>query len=73
MALFARIATPQVRLTKDPNTYFFFLDHLSEESPFRLEDDTSWDTNIELGVYWGLSWSTATRRSTASRRTPRRS
>jgi Ca-activated chloride channel family protein len=54
MALFARIATPQVRLTKDPNTYFFFLDHLSEESPFRLEDDTSWDTNMELGVYWGL-------------------
>jgi Ca-activated chloride channel family protein len=54
MALFARIATPQVRLTKDPNTYFFFLDHLADESPFRLEDDTSWDTNMELGVYWGL-------------------
>jgi Ca-activated chloride channel homolog len=54
MALFARIATPQVRLTKDPNTYFFFLDHLGEESPFRLEDDTSWDTNTELGIYWGL-------------------
>jgi Ca-activated chloride channel family protein len=54
MALFARIATPQVRLTKDPNTYFFFLDHLNDESPFRLEDDTSWDTNTELGVYWGL-------------------
>jgi Ca-activated chloride channel family protein len=54
MALFARIATPQIRLTRDPNTYFFFLDHLSEESPFRLEDDTSWDTNTELGIYWGL-------------------
>src|ERR1700730_7510997 len=54
MALFARIATPQIRLTKDPNTYFFFLDHLSEEAPFRLEDDTSWDTNTELGIYWGL-------------------
>ena len=54
MALFARIATPQVRLTKDPNTYFFFLDHLGEDSPFRLEDDTSWDTNTELGIYWGL-------------------
>ena len=53
MALFARIATPQVRLTKDPNTYFFFLDHL-HESPFPLEEDTSWDTNIELGVNWGL-------------------
>lgn len=53
MALFARIATPQVRLTKDPNTYFFFLDHL-KESPFPLEEDTSWDTNIELGINWGL-------------------
>ena len=65
MALFARIATPQVRLTKDPNTYFFFLDHLAHESPFRLEDDTSWDTNIELGIYWGLKLVDATRRSTA--------
>ena len=54
MALFAHIAAPQVRLTKDPNTFFFFLDHLDEEPPFRLEDDTTWDTNIELGVYWGL-------------------
>jgi Ca-activated chloride channel homolog len=54
MALFAHIAAPQVRLTKDPNTYFFFLDHLNRESPFRVEDDTSWDTNIELGIAWGL-------------------
>ena len=54
MALFAHIATPQVRLTKDPNTFFFFLDHLRSRSPFRLEDDTTWDTNIELGIYWGL-------------------
>jgi hypothetical protein len=54
MALFAHIAAPQVRLTKDPNTYFFFLDHLAHESPFRLEDDTSWDTNIELGIAWGM-------------------
>ena len=45
---------PQVRLTKDPNTFFFFLDHLDQTSPFRLEDDTTWDTNIELGIYWGL-------------------
>src|SRR5207247_10795874 len=50
MALFAHIAAPQVRLTKDPNTFFFFLDHLAHESPFSLEDDTSWDTNIELGI-----------------------
>jgi len=54
MALFAHIASPQVRLTKDPNTYFFFLDHLNRESPFRLEDDTTWDTNIELGLAWGM-------------------
>ena len=54
MALFAHIAAPQVRLTKDPNTYFFFLDHLAHESPFRLEDDTHWDTNIELGIAWGM-------------------
>src|SRR6266851_7891184 len=54
MALFAHIAAPQVRLTKDPNTFFFFLDHLARESPFRLQDDTTWDTNIELGVYWGI-------------------
>jgi len=54
MALFAHIAAPQVRLTKDPNTYFFFLDHLAQESPFRLEDDTTWDTNIELGIAWGM-------------------
>ena len=54
MALFAHIAAPQVRLTKDPNTFFFFLDHLAQESPFRLEDDTTWDTNIELGIAWGM-------------------
>lgn len=53
LALFARIAAPQVRLTRDPNTLFFFLDHLSDQSPFPLKDDTTWDTNIELGVYWG--------------------
>ena len=54
LALFAHVATPQIRLTKDPNTYFFFLDHLEDTSPFRLEDDSTWDTNIERGIYWGL-------------------
>lgn len=54
LALFAHIAAPQVRLTSDPNTFFFFLDHLTADSPFRQEDDTTWDTNIELGVYWGV-------------------
>jgi Ca-activated chloride channel family protein len=53
LALFARIAAPQVRLTRDPNTLFFFLDHLRRESPFPLKDETTWDTNIELGIYWG--------------------
>jgi Ca-activated chloride channel family protein len=54
MALFARIAAPQIRLTTDPNTFFFFLDHLSNESPFRLDDEASWDTNLERGIHWGL-------------------
>ena len=54
LSLFAHIATPQVRLTRDPNTFFFFLDHLAAGSPFRLEDDTTWDTNIALGITWGL-------------------
>ena len=54
LALFAYRPAPQVRLTKDPNAFFFFLDHLQAEPPFRLEDDTSWDTNIEEGVYWGV-------------------
>ncbi len=54
LALFAHRAAPQIRLTRDPNALFFFLDHLGEEPPFRLEDDTSWDTNIEEGIYWGV-------------------
>lgn len=54
LALFAHIAAPQVRLTTDPNTFVFFWDHLKEQSPFPLQDDNTWDTNIELGVYWGV-------------------
>lgn len=54
LALFAHIAAPQVRLTRDPNTFFFFLDHLQRESPFPLADDNTWDTNIELGIHWGV-------------------
>jgi Ca-activated chloride channel family protein len=54
MIAFARIATPQIRLTRDPNTLFFFLDHLHSRAPFRLEDDTTWDTNLEEAVTWGL-------------------
>lgn len=54
LTVFAHIATPQIRLTSDPNTVFFFLDHLHGRPPFRLEDDTTWDTNLEQGVAWGL-------------------
>ena len=54
LALFANLATPQIRLTTDPNTFFFFLDHLDAAPPFRLEDATTWDTNIESGIHWGL-------------------
>jgi Ca-activated chloride channel homolog len=54
LALFANVATPQIRLTRDPNTFFFFLDHLEDAPPFRLRDAGSWDTNIERGIYWGL-------------------
>jgi Ca-activated chloride channel family protein len=54
MALFAHIAAPQIRLTRDPNTLFFFLDNLDEAPPFRIEDDTTWDTNLERGIHWGL-------------------
>jgi Ca-activated chloride channel family protein len=54
LALFAHIAAPQIRLTRDPNTFFFFLDHLAHDSPFPLQDDETWDTNIELGIHWGV-------------------
>lgn len=54
LALFASIATPQIRLTRDPNTFFFFLDNLEDAPPFRLQDAGTWDTNIERGIYWGL-------------------
>lgn len=54
LTVFARIATPQIRLTRDPNSVFFFLDHLHVRPPFRLEDDSTWDTNLEQGIAWGL-------------------
>jgi Ca-activated chloride channel family protein len=54
LALFAHLASPQARLTKDPTAFFFFLDHLGAQSPFRLEDNPTWDTNIEEGLRWGL-------------------
>ncbi|MEZ5290734.1 MAG: vWA domain-containing protein [Vicinamibacterales bacterium] len=54
LAVFAHVATPQIRLTRDPNTLFFFLDHLHARPPFPLEADTTWDTNLEQAVLWGL-------------------
>ncbi|MGH9199706.1 MAG: vWA domain-containing protein [Vicinamibacterales bacterium] len=54
LTVFAHIATPQIRLTRDPNTVFFFLNHLQGVPPFRLADDTTWDTNVEQGIAWGL-------------------
>jgi Ca-activated chloride channel family protein len=54
LSLFAQLAAPQVRLTKDPNALFFFIDHLGDRSPFRLESAPTWDTNIEEGIRWGL-------------------
>src|SRR5262245_34217801 len=54
LALFAQLAAPQIRLTKDPNALFFFIDHLGDRSPFPLENTTTWDTNIEEGIRWGL-------------------
>jgi Ca-activated chloride channel family protein len=54
LAVFAHVATPQIRLTRDPNTLFFFLDHLHAKPPFPLETDTTWDTDLEQAVMWGL-------------------
>jgi Ca-activated chloride channel family protein len=54
LATFANITVPQIRLTRDPNTILFFLDHLDKEPTFRLENDTSWDTNVEDALYWGM-------------------
>ena len=54
LTIFASDAAPQVRLTKDPNALFFFIDQLGDEPPFSIEDEPTWDTNIEVGVSWGL-------------------
>ena len=31
-----------------------FLDHLHDRPPYRLEEDATWDTNLEQGIAWGL-------------------
>ncbi len=54
LTVFAHVATPQIRLTRDPNAVFFFLDHLHDHPPYRLQEDTTWDTNLEQGITWGM-------------------
>ena len=54
LALFAHRTAPQLRLTRDPNSLLFFLDHLGEAPPFPLEDDTTWNTDIAEAVLWGI-------------------
>ena len=50
LALFAYHAAPQVRLTKDPNALFFFIDHLGDQSPFPLEDDPKFKNEFKRYV-----------------------
>lgn len=54
LASFAHIAVPQIRLTRDPNTVLFFLDYLERQPTFDLDSDTTWDTNVEDAIYWGI-------------------
>ena len=54
LAVFSAHAMPQVRLARDPNILLFFLDHLATAPPNQINDDASWDTNAEEGIYWGL-------------------
>ncbi len=54
LAVFANHALPQIRLVRDPNTVLFFLEHLRNEPPFALEENTSWDTNAYEGIRWSL-------------------
>lgn len=53
LAAFAHKASPMVRLTSDPNVVMFFIDHM-KQSPFELRLNTTWDTNMEEGIYWGV-------------------
>ena len=47
-----RAAGPADARIRTPSSSFSITS--TQESPFRLEDDTSWDTNIELGIAWGM-------------------
>lgn len=54
LAAFAYHASPFVRFTKDSNVILFFLDYLGKEPPFRLEEDTTWHSNVAEGIRWGF-------------------
>lgn len=54
LASFARLTSPFIRFTSDPNVVLFFLDHLKKEPPFKLADNKTWDTNIADSIRWGL-------------------
>lgn len=54
LAAFAYRASPFVRFTKDPNVILFFLGYLGKEPPFRLEEDTTWHSNVAEGIRWGF-------------------
>ena len=71
LALFASRPAPQIRLSSDPNAFFFFLDHLSIEPPFRIEDIGSWDTNIEQGIFWALKMIDVDEELYGSRKNPK--
>ena len=66
------------RFTIDPNR-FLLPGHLDDAPPFRLEDDTTWDTNIESGIHWaapdrqgrGTARSVANAKCSCSSRTAR--
>ena len=54
LALFAHRTAPQLRLSEGPECAVLLPRSLGERSPFSLETDTTWDTNIEEGMHWGL-------------------
>lgn len=52
IALFADRGAPLVHLTQDPNVVLFFIEQIADSIPFRLDNVTSWNTNIEEGLFW---------------------
>lgn len=54
VVLFSNYASPSINLVGDPNVPRFFLNYLRDTSPLPLKDNTSWDTNLEEGLYLGF-------------------